>query len=212
MAGRKPIHLTTAGGKPGGRQSMWEAMRKLRSFTVSALALESGREREAVRTYVESLAKAGYLDITGTEAAPTGGFIQKTNPRNRPANVYSLVRDIGIEAPRVKRDGTPCIQGRAREQMWRTMRNLGDFTPRDLALMASTTESAVSEIDAADYVKHLAPAGYLVVTRKATPKKQAQYRFVAARWTGPKAPMIQRLKTVFDANLGKIVWNEEVDA
>ncbi len=211
MAGRKPVHLLAAGGKPHGRQAMWQAMRRLRRFTISSLTLACEQDRTAVRSYVLSLVKSGHLTAAGTEPAPANALLRARNPRNLSA-VYTLAVDIGVEAPRVRRDGSPCLQGRAREQMWRTMRMLGDFTPHELAIAASTDDSPVSEVDAADYVKHLYPAGYLMRIAAATAHNQARYRFVPARWSGPKAPMIQRLKTVFDANTRKIVWHQAVDA
>ncbi len=40
--GRKPAHLVSAGGKPAGRQGIWEAIRRRRSsFTISELAADT---------------------------------------------------------------------------------------------------------------------------------------------------------------------------
>ena len=76
--------------------------------------------------------------------------------------------------------------------------------------MASTDAVPVSARDAADYVKHLLHAGYLTILKASKPGTQAIYRLTNN--TGPRPPMVQRLKTVFDQNLGKIMWHEEVNA
>ena len=196
---RRPAHLTAVGGKPRGRQIVWETIRRLRRFTVKQLAAEIDHLPDSVRTYVDCLSAGGFISVVDQEASAN----------NRFAKVYELVRDIGVEAPRLQRDGTPCTQGRAREQMWRTMKLLDSFTPRELAISASTEEQPVNETDAGDYVKRLHKAGYLTLTVPSTPVRQARYRFVKARNTGPRPPMVQRLKTVFDPNLGQIVWHEE---
>jgi hypothetical protein len=34
-----------------------------------------------------------------------------------------------------------------------------------------------------------------------------RYRFLAARYSGPKPPMIQRIKAVYDPNRSEVVWS-----
>lgn len=198
--GRKPAHLVSAGGKPAGRQGIWEAIRRRRSsFTISELAADTDIHRDTIRSYLRGLEAGHYIKVGSL-------------PGSAPI-WWTLVKDVGIDAPRVTRDGKPVVQGAGRDQMWRTLRMLvGDFTFRDLAIAASTEEVPVSEVDANDYVKHLAGAGYLILAQKGGPNRPARYRFNRAKNTGPKAPMVQRLKTVFDPNLGKVVWQEEIAA
>jgi hypothetical protein len=198
MAGRKPVHLTTVGGKPHGRQIVWEAMRRLRIFTVSGLAEEIDHHRSTIRDYVECLRAGGFVTILST----------KVNGA-RKTHTYELTRDVGVEAPKLRKDGTPSTQGLATEQMWRTMKMMGNFTPRELAISATTELQPVDEVHALDYVGHLFSARYLALVAKSTPTSQARYRFLSMRNTGPRPPMVQRLKTVFDPNLGQIVWHEE---
>lgn len=196
--GRKPAHLVSSARKPGGRQAVWAAIRRLRDgFTLPALAKGTDIHRDTIRTYLRGLEAAGYIVRDPVEP---GRFV--------------LVNDIGVEAPRVTRDGKPVTQGIRRENMWRTMRMMrGDFSWRDLTIAASTEEFPVDEEDAKDYCAALAKAGYLVVTVKGkgggksvTPTR---WRFNPARFTGPAAPMVQRLQSVFDPNLGKVVWQED---
>jgi hypothetical protein len=208
---RKPAHLTVVGGKPRGRQAVWETIRKLKTFTLRELAEACPVERGTIRTYLICLERGGYIRRSGTKPAP-GGYSRIPYAWS-PSIVFDFARDVGIEAPRLRKDGTPCTQGNMREQMWRTMKILPSFTPQDLAIAASLEEAAVSVDDAKDYIKHLCRAGYLILVRAATGGKgqpQALYRFNKARNSGPKAPMVQRVKSVFDPNLGKIVWHEEV--
>jgi hypothetical protein len=195
-AGRKPVHLTVTSGKPQGRQGIWEAIRAQREgFTVASLATATDIHRDTIRTYVRGLEAAGYVDVP----APIAPF-------------YRLVRDVGVEAPRVTRDGKPVTQGAAREQMWRAAKMLTEFSWRDLAIAASTEATPVNEDDAKDYCANLAKAGYLavVVLGKASGKGSmpTRYRFVRSRNTGPRPPMVQRLHSVFDPNERRIVWQE----
>lgn len=197
---RKPAHLEQAGPKPTGRRAVWAAIRAQRSgFTLASLERATRIHRDTIRTYLRGLEAAGYVARA---------------PDSSPA-AFNLVHDIGIEAPRVTRDGKPVTQGLAREQMWRTMRMLGgDWSWRDLAIAASVEAVPVAEADAKDYCANLARAGYLLIVAaghgasgdsKAAPTR---YRFVPARNTGPRPPMVQRLSSIFDPNLGRIVWQE----
>lgn len=196
--GRKPIHLTAASRKPQGRQAIWEEIRAQRQgFTLTSLAAATDIHKDTIRSYLQGLEAAGY--IHRTFESPISG--------------YHLERDVGVEAPRVTKDGKPVTQGSGREQMWRTMKIMGDFSWRDLAIAASTEAVVVAESDAQDYCGNLAKAGYLVVVvkGKGTGKgaSPSRYRFNRIRNTGPRPPMVQRLKSVFDPNLCKIVWQEE---
>lgn len=194
---RKPVHLEAQGPK-GDRQSMWEAMRNLHkageAITVRKV-WEKGAEwapRGRVRDYMIGLCAAGYLRVT--REAP-GKTVE-----------YELARDIGVDAPRVRKDGTEVTQGRGREQMWRTVKIIGDFTSRQLAQAASTPDHPVAETTANDYCLMLAGAGYLTITKPGSPGKGARYRLAPGHWTGPRAPMVQRLKQLYDPNTGQVVY------
>lgn len=196
-ATRKPVHLEAQGPK-GDRQHMWEVIRKMHRtdwpITVRQVwekASEWG-PKGRVRDYITGLVAAGYL--RPIEGAP-GPSVQ-----------YELIKDCGIEAPRVRKDGTEVTQGRGREQMWRTVKIIGDFTSRELAQAASTPNHEVAELTAKDYCLMLAGAGYLTITRQGSPGVPARYRLVPSRWTGPRAPMIQRLKQLYDPNTGEVVY------
>lgn len=196
-ATRKPVHLEAQGPK-GDRQSMWEVIRRLNKagepitvrkvWSLGAEWAPKGR----VRDYMTGLVAAGYLTITNHVA----GF----------AVEYTLAKDCGVDAPRVRKDGTEVTQGRGREQMWRTIKIIGDFTSRELAQAASTPDHEVAEMTAKDYCLMLAGAEYLTIVRPGAPGVPARYRMVQSRWSGPRAPMIQRLKQLYDPNTGKVVY------
>jgi len=189
--GQKPIdkrnHLET-------REAIWEAIRRLITFTIRVLRYETRCSIDQVRDYVTGLVMAGYLE-------------------KRDDATYVLVRDCGIEAPRVRRDGSEITQGRGREQMWLVMKVLGEFSARDLALHSSTEEVQVSEIDAKSYIHYLHKAGYLIEEQVGKPGGRggggtlARYRLLPQKYTGPRPPMIQRVKQVYDQNLKKVVWS-----
>jgi hypothetical protein len=193
---RKPVVVLASSGRPYGRQAVWEMMRKLRRFTLADLC-HLDMERDTVRDYLRGLVKAGYVAVVVEHGRAT------------PA-AYELARDVGLEAPRVRRDGSPVERGQARDHMWRAMKMLPSFSFVDLAVSASSETVQVSEQDAQDYVKHLLRAKYLAVLQPATNRHKAVYRLV--RNTGPRPPMVTRAKVVFDPNLGCVAWCEEVDA
>jgi hypothetical protein len=201
---RQPIDQQKASRIPVGYEGLWQVIREKRRFTVVEVQDETGHRKDTVRDYVKRLERAGYVKMADA---------RRINAAN-PTKIYALVKDVGREAPRLRRDGSPCYQGRNREQMWRTMKMLsangGTFSPRDLAVAATTEVAAVDVGDAKDYAKHLLKAGYLVLVKASNPHRQAEYRLV--RNTGPKPPMVQRVKQVFDPNLNAVVWpRPEVD-
>jgi len=199
----RPVHLTAVGPRKQGRKVMWAAIRKLRRFTVPELRGETAINLATLRTYIEGLERAGYLIRCGVRASQEPGA---------PSPIFELSRDVGIEAPRVRRDGAEVRQGRGREQMWRTMKLLREFSARELALHASTAQTPVAEADAESYTRYLLKAGYLRVVKAARPGAKTRYMFVRARNSGPYPPMIQRSRCVFDPNLHRIVWPTEAQS
>lgn len=201
---RKPAHLTASAPQPEGRDVIWAAIRKLGTFTVLDLEGETRIKEATIRTYLTGLERARYL--ARIEDAP--GTVPGAFRRAR----WALINNTGAEAPRVTRRGETVTQGRPREQMWRTMRMMGEFDARDLAIHASTEDHPVSEADARHYTRYLHLAGYLVIRQPAKPGNRpgtgrlARYQLLASRYTGPQPPQIQRVRQVWDPNLGRVVW------
>ena len=87
--------------------------------------------------------------------------------------------------------------------MWRSMRMMAQFTARDLAIHSTTPSVNVSEETAKSYCKMLWRAGFLREIRVSRPGRASIFRLI--RNTGPRPPMIQRVKRVFDPNTNT-VW------
>lgn len=204
--GRKPAEMELVGGK-GSRQRAWEAIRQhAGAFTCFQIARKAKADDEMLFTYLTSLEKAGIL--AGEDMAGKPVRARKT---------WELLKDNGIEAPRVTKEGKPVTQGMGTEAMWRAMRIIGEFNVSELAGFASGGAVQVAERTAQSYIGALKSAGYLDVVADKVHKGgrigaiQARYRLKRGKYTGPRPPMIQRTKALYDPNLGMIVWQQEAE-
>lgn len=188
---RKPAHLHMLGGKEP-RQRIWEEVRKLRKFGFGDLRgeLSGAIQPDTIRVYLRSLVAAGYV------TASLSG--QRT--------VYELTKDCGVEAPRLRKDGTAVTMGLAQEQLWRTLQILRTpMTPLQLAAQASTPEVRVHEVAARDYLENLCRAGYL---QRQGEGARAKYQLEPGHNSGPRAPQVQRIRQVYDPNWDRVVWRQ----
>lgn len=205
---RKPAKLEMIGGK-GPRQRVWDLIRAQKGKPWERRHVTPGDIAEdTVRTYVRSLELAGFVVEVGRKESIAGQHAR--------IKLYELVKDVGVEAPRLDKKGNPVTQGLATEQMWRVLRtNKGDTNARELAAYASTEEVPVSEVAAGDYLRNLHLAGYLLCTeegrgpRRGQAAKQARYKLKTN--TGPKPPMVCRTDAIYDPNLGETIWIRPVD-
>lgn len=205
--------VTELAGGIGPRQSIWAAIRARgigQPWTLEDIIHATRHNRElggtvdlgTLRSYVLCLGAAGIVREVGSERV-RGSAVRKT---------YALVRDEGVDAPRVRRDGSRVTQGLAQEQMWRTLRMLGgaDTNARELAAHASSSVAPVSVIAASDYLCTLETAGYLDCTARGQGTGrggvQSRYRLSADMNTGPRPPMVCRTRVVFDPNLHQVMW------
>ncbi|MDO9625169.1 MAG: helix-turn-helix domain-containing protein [Pseudomonas sp.] len=194
MAGSKPAHLLMVGGK-SPRQRVWEALRQHRDgLSVYQLARKSGVDDASVLGCLRCLIAGGYVARKGRSYATA---------------VYPLLRDIGVEAPRLNRDGSPSTHGHGVEAMWRSLRIIGEVDAHELATNAGASGVAISINAAVSYLGWLRRAGYLVCVAEGSPGKYARYRLAPGKNTGPRPPMIQRIGQVFDPNLGEVVFRQE---
>lgn len=177
------------------RERLWRAMRELKGFCVPDLARKAGVDRRKynVSDYLRGLVKAGILAVDAP--ASPGKY----------AN-YTLVRDMGVDAPRVRRDGS-AVPEPAQQAMWRGMKILREFAAPDLVAHAEMAGITIKPSTAQTYCQWLARGGYLTPLRT-RPGESTRYRFV--RDTGPKAPQILRVKTLYDANIGKVVTEQDM--
>lgn len=168
------------------RQAIWDEIRRYKNgFSIKDLDIKLAAS--SINDYLMGLFKAEYLELVNPSTS------------SKPA-AYRLIRDIGNDAPRVRRDGTPVTQGQGRQQMWNAMHILKTFTFTDLAFNASTDDHTVAESEAKTYCAALCRAGYLVT------RPEGRYMLIPSMWTGPHPPQIQRTKQVYDPNLKRVVW------
>lgn len=189
----------------GVRNMAWTCMRENRdSFTMAMLVKASGGGREALRSFLKTLAAGGFIECLTPDGSPLGTVKE-----------YRLIRDNGVEAPRLSADGSPSLVGRGHEQMWRTLRMLPQaLNFNELAGHASTAEVPVAPEAAHSYLKLLHKAGYLDVVQEAKGGRNgthARYRLRAICNTGPRPPVIRRLEVIYDPNLRKVVYSPEID-
>lgn len=191
---RKPISLELSGGKTK-RQRIWDRIRATGGATFEIAEVTPGDiHKGTAKSYLDALVLGGYLgwNLIGN------------------SKLYFLIKDSGIEAPRVTKQGDQVTQGQGNEALWGAMQALGSFNARVLAEM-----SGVKEITVKSYCKMLHRAGYLTVDRKGKGMGSggigAQYRLLTSKVNGPRPPMITRLKAVYDPNIHEIVWQQNAD-
>jgi hypothetical protein len=179
-------NLASSSPAPTDRERIWALIREIKTFTSRDIALKTRIPRSggAIRDYLAALEKAGFVRVLAEKKR--GVF-----------NLYELARDIGVEAPRVNKDGG-ILPPSGRTRMWKTMRILGTFTARELASAASLEGAPVAVDEAEYYCMWLRKGGYLRGDKK-------RWAFVSAMNTGPKAPQILRVKRLYDPNRNVIV-------
>jgi hypothetical protein len=196
---RKPVNKLRP---EESRDAVWAEIRKQAGgFTIKSIAYSTMLHVDTVRDYITGLCNAGFIVKISEPGSSTFAALQ-----------YRLENDCGVDAPRVRKDGTEVTMGKGREQMWRALGILGQkgttFTYKDLCFYSSTDESPVADADAKHYIRYLAEADYLLLVQKGTGGRPSLYRMNPAKWTGPKPPMIQRVRQLYDPNLKKVVWSE----
>jgi len=186
------------------RQEIWQFIRKNPLFKIADITNATLIHHGTISTYIFSLCNAGIVDRTQPKYSRNRR--RKRNmihEKSYSDQVYKLVKDKGHTAPTVTRDGSPSLVGRHRNNMWRTMRMIKNFSTRELQIYASTEDCQMSIDTARLYISMLAKAGYL--------KKLPNYRyqFLPVMHTGPLPPIVQTgRRSVFDQNLGKIMWEK----
>lgn len=195
MTARKAKPRLALAGTLTTREKLWAAMRELKTFTVPELARAAKVDRHAyyMSDYLAGLVKADILS--------------KEQPARFAPAVYTLLRDLGVDAPRVRKDGS-IVPETAQERMWKAMKVLRVFSVRDLIIHAALPDAPIAASAAKGYCQWLARGKYLVPL--AAPGDVQRYRFV--RDTGAKAPQILRVKQLYDCNLGKVMAGDDLQS
>lgn len=180
------------------RERMWQAMRSLNrkgDWSIAQVTdLAYPVELSSVKTYVDSLVKAGL--VTRQEVKQG-----KNEAGSKWAAVPHRLAVTWPSAPRIDREGKVVTQGLGVLAMWRAARIRKCFTPSELARDASVGQIQVKLSTAKQYCIALSKSGHFALVKKGTGSTvESQYKL--ARNTGPHAPAITRAKVVFDRNEG----------
>lgn len=173
------------------RAAVWRAIRERRdAFAVREVGEAAKIDDDTVRSYLKALVAAGILRRAGRREVKPGTAAHLFKVKARPPR----------ETPRVNAAGEPIEpQGLGNEALWRTMKRLGRFRVAELCLMARTERAAPTEAAAKSYLGFLARAGYV--------RREGRFwLFVRSADPGPKPPMVQRVKQLYDPNSGRVVW------
>lgn len=192
---RKPAQLEMIGGK-NARQRIWEVLRQQTGeFEMYPIARQSNTDDETLRTYLTCLRKGGYVEVV--------------QQKRYDKTTYRFLKDTGIEAPRLNRKGEPVTQGLVSEAIWRTLRILGELDARQITNHVAAAGLDVTMAYVKRYIGALKKAGYLLVCLKGNPHRLERIRLKPGMDTGPRAPQIQRVKTVYDPNLNKVMHADD---
>jgi hypothetical protein len=199
---RRPARLERAGALTP-RDRIWSAIRSFghaMSFSVAELMVISEEPYGTVILYLEAMRIGGFLRRSDE--------VRPMRPPRAELNVYWLERDVGVEAPRLTREGKPETEHLGQQQMWTFMRKMKVLF--DWRELVQGCPHPVSLHAAKLYLRLLARAGYLIVGTAARGTIPASYRFVRARNTGPRAPIISGHSKVIDCNTGAVVYDQKV--
>lgn len=176
---------------PKTKDELWAVICHLRDFTLPELQSRQGVPQTTVYRQVQSLVKSGHLSPLNKGGAANPVRFKVILPKaDRPA--------VDLQGKAKKPSG--------RQRMWMGMKAKKTFDHREVAFFAQVSKPA-----ARFYCLMLKKAGYLTVLREAGVNDQPElYQFNAAKNTGLHAPTVAHdKKSVFDRNLGKVVWSEE---
>ncbi len=200
--------ITQATGLLTPRERMWAVIRQNpNDFTPYQVEREARINLESAKAYLKCLLKGGFVELSHIEKHTPGCFSEKGHYFQR--HHYRLLRDVGVEAPRVNRRGELVTHGDNQQAMWVVLRMGGTIDADALAAIASSAGENVSTTTARHYLHTLKEAGYLLQARQAVPGQyKAQFKLKAAMNTGPKAPRVQSTVRVWDPNLAEAVYQE----
>ncbi|MBF0417017.1 MAG: hypothetical protein HQL86_02065 [Magnetococcales bacterium] len=161
-----------------GSDQVWALIRIWRRFSFAEMTDISRVHPDTIRGYLRALVQSGHLSVNE-------GF-------------YRLERDVGVDRPRVREDGSDVPQT-GRQKAWTAMKIAKTFSVRDLHITCGIALS-----DAKDYINGLHHAGILAVVEASRPGVMAKYTLPRQANTGSKAPSLRRDGSVLDPNTGKV--------
>jgi hypothetical protein len=191
------------------RDRVWSAIRSFGThnhFSAAEIIVLTRRMVDGEPEYLDSKTVFPYLNGLKNAKPPFIEHGPAQRPFHRPireCQLFYLVRDVGVQAPHVRENGQPATENIAQQQMWNAMRIYkGTFDWRDIV---QTCPANPPEKTVKNYLLMLGRAGYLAEVKKGAGGRPSIFKFVQARDTGPRPPMITAKKEVMDANTGQIV-------
>lgn len=165
----------------------WAAALRLREFRTADLAADVGIGAQTARKVIHNWLAEGAVHSLGdgrsdqTVYRADADFVRLPGPRSAEQNLWDSMRKKGGQA----------------------------FTPTDLSCHATTDHLKVSPAEAAAYCQALLKVGYLRVRRRAAPAMGREALYQLANLTGPKAPVIRRVRAIWDQNTDALLVLED---
>ncbi|MDI3325603.1 hypothetical protein QKW35_14590 [Pontibacterium granulatum] len=193
---RKPAQLEMIGGK-NARQRLWEAIRNRHGnpFDLTAIARSANVDTHTAKTYLQRLIAGEYVEV-----------VEK---KSHGKSLCRHIKDTGVEAPRLNRKGEPETQGLISEAIWRTLRILSALDAAQIVGHVAAAGHDVALTYVKRYLASLKKAGYLQVVVAGNAHRLEKVQLKLCMDTGPRAPQIQRVKTVYDPNLNKVMHTDD---
>lgn len=208
--GRKSANVAAVGGVMP-RQRVYDVLREYaraqRFVSLWVIATDAQVDEAVVQTYVRALHLAGLVvereEVARARCTSDGRTYQ---PGIGQECAYRLVRDLGVEAPRLTREGLALAGLTTQEAIWRAVRVLRRFSWVDVHAAVSPDDAPTAPATVKAYLADLHAAGYTKKVMTEKPGTPALWALRPDRDTGPRAPMVQRSKVVFDPNEGRAVF------
>lgn len=173
-------------------QPIWTALRSLGApFTVRQIASACRQSYGTTQSAFYRWRAAGILSAE----------------RQGRSVLYTLVDDVGPQAPVIGKSGAVVDGREANERIWSMLRPARHgFEIADVVMAAQ-----VSRRYAEWYISVLVRAGYVERLVRGTAGTGQRSRYRLGCWSGPLAPRIRfqpdgRSKQLYDPNLGEVVW------
>ena len=131
----------------------------------------------------------------------SAGYLKYANKTRRGRVVEFKFVKGPIYPPELKATG----ENLAQENMWRSMKMLGKFSAKELAVHSTTEKRDVTFHAARNYLYILEKAEYVHRVRGDFP--EPIFTMNGTKNTGPLAPSIRSFKNVYDRNTKEYVWH-----
>ena len=169
------------------REQVWDLLRTGKQYSVQDIVVKLSFTVKQVEYLLKGWVKTGYVQ-------KQRGIWKVSTP------TFVLIKDVGQEPPRINKNGEP-VPTPLNELVWRAMRIQKTFNARQIMAVCAKAEQLGA---ITTYLRMLSLAGYLQPI-SALAGEYTTYRLVED--TGAKPPQILKRKSVYDANLGIVVYD-----